>query len=51
MLLATPCRPFRLCDGFITGEMWCNGFEGDAAVAGDGPRRWQEFLGIEGFAG
>jgi hypothetical protein len=37
VFLAASCGPFRLCDCAIAGQVWCDRFESDAAVAGDGP--------------
>jgi hypothetical protein len=36
MFLAAPCGPFCLCDCAVTGQVCCDRFEGDAAVAGAG---------------
>jgi hypothetical protein len=44
-------RPFRLCDCAVTDEVWCDGFEGDAAVTGDGPCRAEQFVWVDAVAG
>ncbi len=51
VFLAAPCGPFRLCDCAVTDEVWCDGFEGDAAVAGDSPCRAEQFVGVDAVAG
>ena len=38
MFLAAPCRPFRLSDFAVSGQVRRDGFEGHPAVVCDGPR-------------
>ena len=52
VLLAAPCGPFRLCDCAVTGQVRCDGFEGDAAMVVR--RRVQiaeQFVGVDAAAG
>lgn len=51
VLLAALGGPFRLCDCAVTGEVRFDGFEGDAAVACDGARRAEQFIGVNTVAG
>jgi hypothetical protein len=51
VLLAAPGGPFRLSDCAVTGEVRCDGLEGDAAVARDGPRRAEQFSGVDAMVG
>jgi hypothetical protein len=50
VLLAAPRGPFRLCDCAIIGQVWCDGFEGDAAGPRDGPCRTEQFVGVDALA-
>jgi hypothetical protein len=43
--------PFRLSDCTLTGEVVRNGFERDAAVAGDRPCRAKQRVGVDTLAG
>jgi hypothetical protein len=51
VFLAAPCGPFRLCDCAVADEVRCGGFEGDAAVARDGPCWSEQFIGVDAVAG
>src|ERR1700758_3281614 len=51
LFLAAPCGPFCLCDCAVTCQVRCNGFEGNGAVARDGPCRAEQFVGVDAVAG
>jgi hypothetical protein len=51
VFLAAPCGPFRLSDCAVTGHVRCHGFEGNGAVARDGPCRTKQFVGVDAAAG
>jgi hypothetical protein len=40
-----------LSDCAVTGEVWCDSLEGDAAVARDGPCRAEQFSGVDAVVG
>ena len=50
VFLAAPCGPFRLSDCAVTGQVRCDRFEGNGAVACDGPCGAEQFVGVDAVA-